>query len=209
LSIAHAKGELTQNEHRLLNAVFRFDDEVARQIMKPRGEVEFLNVNNSFSENLEFARKSMHTRFPLCDDSLDKLIGVVHIKNILGYNQNDNLDLKALARPCMLVPENILLGKLLQEFRLNKQHLAFVQDEHGTILGIVTLEDVLEELVGNMQDEFDVEEQEILEQKAGRFLVNGDVQLDDINNRLDINLVSEDADTISGLIVELIGHRLE
>ncbi len=208
LSIAHAKGELTKNEHRLLNAVFRLDDEVARQIMKPRSEVEFLNVNDPFTENLAFARKSMHTRFPLCDDSLDRLIGVVHIKNIVGYNQSDDIDLKTLARPCLLVPENMLLGKLLQEFRLNRQHLAFVQDEHGTILGIVTLEDVLEELVGNMQDEFDVEEPDMVEQKDGRFLVKGDVQIEDLNNRLDIGLISEDADTLSGLIVEKVGHRL-
>jgi CBS domain containing-hemolysin-like protein len=209
LSIAHAKGELTKNEHRLLNAVFRFDDEVARQIMRPRSEVEFLNVNDSFVENLEFARKSKHTRVPLCDDSLDKIVGVVHIKDLVGFNKDDSLELKDLVRPSMLVPENILIGKLLQEFRLNRQHLAFVQDEHGTVLGIVTLEDVLEELVGNMQDEFDTEQPDIVKQKDGRFLINGDIQIDDLNGRFDITLISDDADTLSGLIVERVGHKLE
>ncbi len=209
LSIAHSKGELTKNEHRLLNAVFKFDDEVARQIMLPRGDVEFMNVNETFSANLTHAKESRHTRFPLCDDSLDHLIGVVHIKDMVGFSQSDDLDLRKIARKPMLVPENILIGKLLQEFRLAKQHFAFVQDEHGTVLGIVTLEDVLEELVGSLQDEFDAEEPDIVEQQDGRFLVEGDVQIDDINNKFDINLISEDADTLSGLIVEVAGHKLE
>ena len=209
LSIAYAKGELTKNEHRLLNAVFRFDDTVAKQIMKPRNEVEYLDANDSFLKNLEFAKASRHTRFPLCDDSLDKVMGVIHIKDMVGYNQKDTVDLKAVARPSMMVPDNILLSKLLQEFRSARQHLAFVQDEYGTVLGIVTLEDLLEELVGSMQDEFDIEEPEIVEQKDGKFIMNGDVQIEDINDRFKLNLIAEDADTLSGLIVEKEGHKLE
>lgn len=209
LSIAHAKGELSKNEHRLLNAVFRFDDEVARQIMNPRGEVDFLNVNEAFAKNLEHARESKHTRFPLCEDSLDKLIGVVHIKDIVGLSHGDEVDLKAIARPAMLVPENILIGKLLQEFRLARQHMAFVQDEHGTVLGIVTLEDVIEELVGSLQDEFDVDEPEFVEQAEGQYLVAGDTLIDDLNGRFELSLETEDADTLSGMIVEKIGHKLE
>lgn len=209
LSIAHSKGELSKVEHRLLNAVFRFDDEVARHIMKPRSEVEYLDINNSFGENLELARKSMRTRFPLCDGSLDKLFGVVHIKDVIGHDHDDEVDLRKLARPAMLFPENMLLGKLLQEFRLAKQHLAFVQDEHGTILGIVTMEDVLEELVGSVQDEFDIEEQDIIPLSDGRYLVNGDVPVDELNVRFQLELIPESAETISGYIVEKFGHKLE
>ncbi len=209
LSIAYAKGELTKNEHRLLNAVFRFDDTVAKQIMKPRNEVEFLNANDSFLKNLAFAKASKHTRFPLCDDSLDNVFGVVHIKDMVGYSEKDQVDLMAAVRPAMMVPENILLSKLLQEFRNARQHLSFVQDEYGTVLGIVTLEDLLEELVGSMQDEFDVEEPEFVEQKDGKIIVNGDVQIEDINDRFKLNLSAEDADTLSGLIVEKEGHRLQ
>jgi CBS domain containing-hemolysin-like protein len=209
LSIAHSRGELTRNEHKLLNAVFRFDDEVASRIMKPRGEVEFLDVNNPYSENLNFIEQSKYTRFPLCDHSLDKLIGVIHIKDLVGRGKNDSLDLRAIARPIMLIPENILLGKVLQEFRTLKQQFAFVQDEHGTVLGIVTLEDVLEELVGSIEDEFDVEEPDIIAQADNQYQVEGDVALDDINAKFDINLVSEDSSTLSGLIVEKVGHKLE
>lgn len=209
LSIAHTKGELTKNEHRLLNAVFRFDDVVASQIMKPRGEVDYLEIEKSFSENLKFAKASKYTRFPLCHHSLDDVVGVVHIKDMIGYNEDNALDLTTIARPIMLVPENILIGKLLHEFRLTRQQFAFVQDEHGTILGIVTLEDVLEELVGSIQDEFDTEEIDIVHQTDNKYQVEGDVTLDEINSRFDINLVAEDANTLSGLIVERVGHKLE
>jgi len=208
LSIAHAKGELSKNEHSLLNAVFKFDDEVARQIMKPRNEVEYIDSNNTFGEILNFAKKSKHTRFPFCDGSLDKLMGVVHIKDMIGYDEEDKIDLKTMVRTPLLVPGKMLIGRLLQEFRMAKQHLAFVQDEHGTILGIVTLEDVLEELVGNLEDEFDMEESNIVELN-GKYIVDGDIQIDDLNDKFDIDLVSEDADTLSGLIVEKFGHKLE
>ncbi|MEP5610758.1 MAG: hemolysin family protein [Cyclobacteriaceae bacterium] len=209
LGIAYAKGELSRNEHKLLKAVFRFDDEVAGQIMKPRIEVEFLDAGKSFAENLEYAKKSRHTRFPLCEGSLDKVLGVIHIKDMIGYHRDDKVDLTSMLRPAMLVPENILIGKLMQEFRSARQHFAFVQDEHGTVLGIVTLEDILEELVGSVQDEFDAEDPDIVEQKDGKYLVDGDVQVDDLNERFDIELSPEDATTISGLIVEKIGHKLE
>jgi putative hemolysin len=109
----------------------------------------------------------------------------------------------------MLIPENILIGKLLQEFRSTKQQIAFVQDEYGTILGIVTLEDVLEELVGSIQDEFDVEEQDIVKLSENKYKVEGDVPLDDLNEKFDLSLVSEDSSTLSGLIVEKVGHKLE
>jgi len=208
LSIAHAKGELSKNEHNLLHAVFKFDDEVARQIMKPRNEVEFIDSNNTFGETLAFAKKSKHTRFPFCDGSLDKMIGVLHIKDMIGYDQEDTIDLKTMVRTPLLIPANMPIGRLLQEFRIAKQHLAFVQDEHGTTLGIVTLEDVLEELVGSLQDEFDMEDPNIIELN-GKYIVDGDIQIDDLNDKFDIYLASEDADTLSGLIVEKFGHKLE
>ncbi|GJM30961.1 MAG: hypothetical protein DHS20C17_35960 [Cyclobacteriaceae bacterium] len=209
LSIAYSKGELTKVEHRLLNAVFRFDDEIARRILVPRNEVEFLDINLPFQQLLEIIKKSGHSRFPLCDGSLDKILGVIHVKDITGYDFDDNLNLKNLARPVMVVPENILIGSLLQEFRANKQHFACVQNEHGTVLGIVTMEDVLEELVGSIQDEFDLEDPQLIEQGAGKYLVKGDILIDELNHLLDLELAASEADTLSGLIVERFGHKIQ
>jgi CBS domain containing-hemolysin-like protein len=210
LTLAYGTGELSKTEHKLLNAVFKFDDEVARKIMVPRSEVHFLEAKNSFSQNLAFIKESKHSRFPLCIDSLDNVIGVIHIKDILGLNSNDKVEFRDLARTPILIPENILISRLLQEFRSAKQHFAFVQDEHGTTLGIITLEDVLEELVGNLQDEFDTDEQEDI-QKIDQYTYSmaGDVLIDEINDQLGLNLDSDNADTISGLIVEKTGYKLK
>lgn len=207
LSLSHASGELTKNEHRLINAVFKFDDEVVRHIMHPRGDVDFLDVNDSFAKNLDHMKSSSHTRFPLCEDSLDKVIGMIHIKDVIGYDHEDNVDLVKMARKPLYFPENMRIGQLLQEFRLAKQHFAFVQDEHGTILGIVTMEDVLEELVGSVQDEFDQEEPDMVKEGDNKYLVDGDVQIGDINAKFSTQLIPEDAETLSGMIVEKAGHK--
>lgn len=208
LSLSHASGEVTKNEHRLINAVFKFDDEVVRHIMHPRGDVDFLNATDSFRKNLDHMISSSHTRFPLCEDSLDKVIGMIHIKDVIGYDHEDNLELRKFARKPLYFPENMRIGQVLQEFRLARQHFAFVQDEHGTILGIVTMEDVLEELVGSVQDEFDQEEPDMLKESDNKYLLDGDVQIEDINAKLTTHLITEDSDTISGMIVEKAGHKL-
>ncbi len=209
LGIAFAKGELSQSEHSLLNAVFTFDDAVADKIMIPRGEVEFLDSEDSLSLNMVKARKSSHSRLPLCEGSLDKALGVVHIKDLFKYSNEEKIDLLSLARPPKYIPRNILISKLLHEFRVSRQHFAFIQDEHGTILGIVTLEDVLEELVGDLQDEFDFEEAQFLKQSDGTYVMDGDVLLDEINEAFNLSLTSESANTISGFIVEKFGHKLK
>ena len=210
LTLAYGIGELSKTEHKLLNAVFRFDDEVARKIMVPRNMVVFIDTNHSFKENLDFIKKSSHSRFPLCEGSLDRVIGMIHIKDVLRQDDLTQMDLQKIARSPIFVPENILLSKLLQEFRTAKQHFAFVQDEHATILGIITMEDVLEELVGNLQDEFDTEEQEYIRKLDNdNYLVSGDALLSDINEKLGTHLKSEEVNTISGLIVEQEGHKLK
>jgi len=209
LSLSHASGELTKNEARMINAVFKFDDEVVSHIMLPRGEVEILDINDSSIQNLEIIKTSNHSRFPLCEDSLDKIMGVVHIKDVLGFDDDDdNLDLQSIMRPPIFIYEKMGISQLLQEFKQLKQHLAFVQDEHGTILGIVTLEDVLEELVGSLQDEFDVDQPEFHKEAENRYLVEGDIQLDRLNDRFKIKLTAEDADTLAGLIIEKAGYKL-
>ncbi|HAA13302.1 MAG TPA: hypothetical protein DCE41_17085 [Cytophagales bacterium] len=209
LSLSHAHGELTKNEHSLLTAVFRFDDEVARHIMVPRSEVDYLDANLSFAESLAHARKSPHTRFPLCDGSLDQVLGVLHIKDFLGHDGNDELDLRNMVRTPLYIPENMPIGQLMQEFRTARQHFAFIQDEHGTTLGTVTLEDVLEELVGSVQDEFDNELPEIAPEGNNQYSVDGRLLLETFNEKFGTNLIAQDADTLSGYLVEQAGHKIK
>jgi CBS domain containing-hemolysin-like protein len=208
LSRAHFTGELSGNEHRLLNAVFKFDDMVCRQIMVPRVEVVFLDIDQPYPEILKFAKESHHTRLPICKGSLDNVIGVIHLKNLVGIFPDKPIDLIKIANKPLYVPESMPLSQLLTQFQTIRQHMVFVVDEHGTIVGVVTLEDVLEQLVGEVQDEFDAELPNIVPDGQGQFMVLGGTSIEDLNDELDLNLHSEGMDTLSGLLIEHVGQML-
>ena len=162
LAEAHVVGNLTRSEHRLLNAVFEFDDMICRRVMIPRMDVVFVDINQPLSETLPLVQRTKHTRYPVCDGSLDNIIGVLHIKDLVGIDCDSDLDLHKLLRPPKTVPETLPISKLLRHFQSTHQLMAFVVDEHGTIVGAVTLENVLEEIVGPVEDEFDTEPPEIV-----------------------------------------------
>jgi CBS domain containing-hemolysin-like protein len=143
LSQAHKQGELTRSEHRLLNAIFEFDDLVCRKIMIPRNDVTFFDVNCPISDCIETAKRTKHSRYPICEGSLDRIIGVVHIKDLIGISADECIDLKSMMRPPRFVPETISVNRLLRQFQATHQHMAFVVDEHGTMVGAVTIDYVL------------------------------------------------------------------
>lgn len=209
LSIAYSQGDLTKNEHQLLDAAFKFDDQIARQIMLPRREIAYFDINNTFHENIELARRTKHTRFPLCVGSLDDVKGVVHIKDLVGLAVEESEELKKISRPPIFVQESLHINALLQVFRQSKQHMALVEDEYGTIIGLVTLENVIEQLVGSVQDEFDAEKPEIVKEAESKFLVSGDITINHLNDYLDLSLETEQADTLSGLLMEISGKQLK
>jgi len=206
LSQAHVHGELTRSEHSLLDAVFEFDDTNCRRIMVPRMDVAFFDLNKPLTDAMQTVRRSKHTRFPLCDGSMDNVLGFVHVKDLLHVPDGGEADLKKICRPPRYVPETMLLGRLLNLFRVGRQHLAFVLDEHGTVSGIVTMEDVLERLVGEVQDEFDDETPVVVPETAGSFLVQGTALLGEVNKALGLELTSADIDTMAGLVTERIGR---
>ncbi|GAB4229101.1 MAG: hemolysin family protein [Acidobacteriota bacterium] len=197
-------------ERRLLERVFEFGDRSVRQIMVPAGDVVFLDLEKSFEENLETARHSKHTRYPLCEGSLDRVVGIIHVKDMLWRYQElgPDFDLRMIKRPVHFVPETRLIKFLLPEFRRTRTHLAVVVDEFGSTVGIVTLEDVLEELVGEIQDEFDAETPPamIRRQGAGRYLVHGRTLIEDLERELGIQLEDEENDTIAGHVLTRLGR---
>ncbi len=202
LADAHTHGHLSRSEHRLLNAVFEFDDMICRRVMVPRGEVDYFDVNTTFSECLELAKRTKHTRYPLCDGSLDKVLGVIHLKDLLGLaSDGDNVKLKKFMRPARKVPESMPISRVLRHFQATHQLLAFVVDEYGTTIGIVTLENVLEKIVGPVEDEFDAEEPSITEPTPGRFVVLGSTLVEEAERALNLELGDEDMDTVAGLLM--------
>ena len=181
-------------------------DRVVRDITTPRGEVVFLNTEDSFEENLKIAQESRHTRFPLCEGHLDQTIGQVHIKDLLPLLREPKPDLHGIKRELLPVPEMMPLEKLLTFFLNKHAHLALVVDEFGGTVGIVTLDNVLEELVGDIQDEFDAEKPELRKVTEDEFVVDGSLGLYELNDLMGLELESADVSTIGGYVTHLIGH---
>ena len=205
---ARAGGELTGIEHQILDSVFDFEETTARQVMVPRPDVIVFEKDMPPAEIFELVRRHRHTRYPLVESSLDDAVGIVHVKDLTGLDPAEPLDLESIARRPQAVPDAMPLGRLLRHFQATHQHLALVVDEHGSVSGIVTLENVLEQLIGSVQDEFDVESPIIVPAGSGAFLVQGLAPIEKVNRELGLALESEDADTLSGLLTAVAGRLL-
>ena len=179
---------------------------VVRDIMTPRGEVVFLDLEVSFEENVKKALESRHTRFPLCRGHLDNTIGLIHIKELVPMMRDPHPDLLRIKRELIPVPEMMSLEKLLSLFLSKHAHLAIVVDEYGGTVGMVTLENVLEEIVGDIQDEFDTEKDEFREINENEFSVDGAVGLYELRDLAGLELESADVSTIGGYVTHLLGH---
>jgi CBS domain containing-hemolysin-like protein len=211
LAESHIHGHLTRSEHTLLNAVFEFDDMVCRLVMVPRGDVIVLDINKPFPELLQQAKVTKHTRYPVCDGSLDDLLGVVHIKDLLWVDSTEvDFDIRSIMRDPVKVPENMTISKVLRVIQNTHQLMTFVVDEYGTIIGIATLENVLEKIVGPVDDEFDNEEDPpIMPESKGTFLVQGQTPISEVERALDVNLDDDDADTVAGVLMSKSGKLPE
>src|SRR6184192_411740 len=198
--------EVTPLGRELVFNVLDLRDRVVRDIMTPRGEIVYLNVEDDFETNVKKAIESQHTRFPLCRDNLDNTIGLIHIKDLLLMMRDPHPDLMKIRRELLPVPEMMALENLLRLFLSKHAHVAIVVDEFGGTVGLVTLEDVLEELVGDIQDEFDFEKEEFRKINANEFSVDGALGLYELNDLAKIDLESPDVSTIGGYVTHLLGH---
>lgn len=202
---AKAKEVSPMGKDLLINAL-DLHERVVRDIMTPRGQVVFLNIEDSFEDNVKKALASRHTRFPLCRGHLDNSIGLIHIKELIPLMRDPNPDLLRIRRELIPVPEMMSLEKLLSLFLSKHAHLAIVVDEFGGTVGMVTLENVLEELVGDIQDEFDTEKEEFREINENEFSVDGALALYELRDLAGIDLESADVSTIGGYVTHLLGH---
>ena len=179
---------------------------VVRDIMTPRGEVVYLDIDEPFAENLAKAKASRHTRFPLCKGYLDNPIGLVHIKDLLGAVTDDHSDLLSVKREMTVVPEMMPLERLLTTFLSRQAHLAIVVDEFGGTMGIVTLDNVLAEIVGDIRDEFDAEQSEFKRLNPDEFEVEGVLGIYELNDLTELDLSNAEVSTVGGYVTQLIGH---
>ncbi len=204
---SHRQGLIDKTELTFVDNVFDFADRSVREIMIPRTDMVCVYVEDSFRENLRTALENHFTRYPICDEDKDNIIGFLHIKDLLRTLENGSekaLDLKSLARKVLAVPESMPISNLLRILQKQKSQLAIVVDEYGGTAGMVTIEDILEELVGEIQDEFDEEMPLVIKKGENTYSVDAKLLLEEINDMLEMTLDSESFDTIGGWLYSKI-----
>lgn len=200
-------GEIDIEEKRLLHSVFEFSDTVAREIMTPRVDMDALPISSELGDVMRLVRDSGHSRIPIFEGTDDQIVGIVHAKDLLMLGAAGRTpSLRSLMRPAYFVPENKNLHELLAEMRSNRTQMAVVQDEFGGTAGVVTIEDIVEELVGDIVDEYDVEEPDLVQVDSG-WSVDGRMHLDDLNEDIGSEFDSEEFDTVGGLVFGTFGRQ--
>jgi CBS domain containing-hemolysin-like protein len=182
---------------------------IVRQIIVPRREVVFLKSHQTIEEVFDLVRRGRHTRYPVCEDSLDDVVGLLHIKDLMSSSVEEQKNWMELVRPVRSVPANMPVSRLLRQMQRTRQHMAVVLDEHGTSTGIVTLENVLEQIVGAVQDEFDMEAPEFETQGPDSFIVGGSLSIERLNNKLRLDLYAPGVDTLAGLLTSRLGRLVK
>ncbi len=204
---ARRAGRISPQRAELLRRYFNFPHRTAKQIMVARNEVNYLTLERSFRENLEVIQKSGHTRLPLCEKGLDTIVGLINTKDLLWSTEEfDGPGLLALKRDALYVPESKSLEDLLVEFQQRHVHLAIVVDEYGVMAGVVTLEDVIEELVGEIQDEYDRESPRVQDLGDGSFRIDGGMSLHEFAQRFGLAVEKSAEATVAGLVLSLLGR---
>ena len=208
-------GVLNETEKDILHNVFKFSDLTAKQVMVPRTDMVCISIDTSLDELNKLAAESQYTRYPVYDEDIDHITGLIHVKDLFSLSIKDEVcPIAKLQRDVMLVPETITMDNLVLEFKKRKSQMAIVIDEFGGTSGLITLEDVLEEIFGEVQDEFDEEEEicDIVEVEPNHFVANGMVRLDEMAEFFGIDkdkLDDEDVDTVAGFVVKLLGKIAE
>ena len=197
----HAKSEGTTQEKDMLQGILDLDDLQVKEIMTHRKNIEVIYVNESINKNIKKILNSQFTRLPLYDKNSDKILGIINVKDVLkNINKKKKLDLKLIAKNAWFIPETTSVLDQLQEFKKKQRHLAFVVDEYGALMGIVTLEDIIEEIVGDIEDEHDIKIKGAKKSKDGKYTISGNVTIRDMNREFGWNLPDKNALTLAGLI---------
>lgn len=202
------EGALEESELQMLHSVFEFDETIVREIMVPRIDIQGLDANAEFDDVLEMVRDTGFSRIPVYEKKLDQVVGILNIKDLLIRFEEppQEFSLRDSMRPAYFVPESQKVNKLLAEFRNNQVHMAIVVDEYGGTSGLITLEDVLEQIVGDIQDEYDEERDWVLRIQDGTYLVDARIDLDELVEKVDVELPTEQYDSLGGMIVEKMGE---
>ncbi len=207
VEVSHEEGVIETEEKKMINNVFDFGDSLAKDIMVPRIDMTFVDVEATYEELLEIFRKEKYTRIPVYENNTDNVIGVINVKDLLLIDKNEKFHIRDHMRKPLFTYEYKKTAELMVEMRGTFKNIVIVLDEYGATAGLITLEDMLEEIVGELRDEFDEDEEEsLIETQPGTYSVAGAMKLSDINDRLGLELESEDYDSVGGLVIGLLDH---
>jgi putative hemolysin len=209
--VGHEEGSIEEGEKELIHSIFEFGDTIAREVMVPRPDIVAIEDDKTLRDAQGLVLNRGYSRIPVFHESLDDIKGVVFAKDVLKalHQGRQDMPLADVMRPAHFVPESKKVADLLREMQKEKFHQAMVYDEHGSVTGIVSLEDLLEELVGEITDEYDREEPEVMDLGDGTYRVSGKASIDDVNELLGTELPDEEWDTVAGLLLDLLGRMPE
>ena len=199
----HPLQELDKNALEMVRGIVSLSESNVREIMVPRVDVVSISLNTRIADIFQIVSDCGHSRFPVYHETIDNIVGILHAKDLLPYLEKNHFELEKVIRPAYFVPESKKLDSLLREFQRRRVHIAVVVDEYGGTSGIVCLEDVIEEIVGEIQDEFDNETEDILKISEGVYLCDARVNLEWLNEKLGLTLPTEDYDTLGGFVFDL------
>ncbi|MEO8216745.1 MAG: hemolysin family protein [Acidobacteriota bacterium] len=201
IDVGEEEGILEEGEGKLLQSIVDFGDRVARELMTPRIDMLAFDVENSMEELARLFNESKYSRIPIYEKNVDKIIGIVHVKDVFDvYLKDGTMTVRELARPAYFIQETKKVAELLREFQIEHQQIAIVLDEYGGTAGIVSIEDVIEEIVGEISDEHEDEEQTLVQIDDANYLVNGMVKVEELEDLFGVELSGENYETVAGLI---------
>ena len=210
VEVSHEEGVIESDEKKMIYNVFDFGDSVAKDIMVPRIDMTFIDVDATFSEVIEVFREVKYTRYPVYEETTDNVIGIINIKDLLLTENQKKFCIRDYPREPLYTYEFKKTAELMVELRKTQNNIAIVLDEYGATAGLITLEDMLEEIVGEIRDEYDEDEEDLIRRIGPReYVVEAAMKLDDLNDQLGLDLESEDYDSIGGFIIGLLDHLPE
>lgn len=208
IDVGQEHGVINETEREMINGIFEFDDKIAKEVMTPRTEVFAINIDSPIDNIISEIMEEQFSRIPVYEEDNDNIIGILYIKdlfeNVLKIGV-ENVDIKNILRSAYFVPETKNIDDLFKELQNTKNHMAILIDEYGGFAGIVTIEDLIEEVMGNIFDEYDESEPDVKKIDSNTFLVNGLLAIDEVNEHLNLDLECENADTIGGFVIDLLG----
>lgn len=208
LHSAYQRNLLDADALSMMEGVMQVSERQVREIMIPRAQMDVIDISEPAEQFIPFVIEKAHSRFPVTDGDKDNIIGILLAKDLLRCHSGDEFDVRDMLRPAVFVPESKRLNVLLRDFRSNRNHIALVADEYGGVSGMVTIEDVLEQIVGDIEDEYDFDEDEgnVIADGKGRYRIKAETEIADFNAALGTTFSDEDCDTVGGLVLKAAGQ---